>query len=652
MWKLQHVKGCCPLDCQDSCSWVAHVCDGRVTRVEGAPDHPFTRGVLCAKVNDYEKHTYAEDRLLYPLRRKGAKGGAFAQISWDDALDEIAGRFSTIIAEFGPEALLPVNAAGSLGVVQRGALMRIFNALGASMFHGTLCGAASSVLEREGHPRGVDPEESSESRFVLLWGANLLSTSHHHWHFLKEARRRHGTRIVCIDPVRTRTAKACDEHISIRPGSDTVLAAGLANVMLAEGIIQEPFLSQVADDVQALRGQAARWTPQQVAEICEIEAASVVRIAREFAAARPSLIRCGIAPQQTAGGEDFVRGLSALAIMGGHWRHPGGGLLIETGPMLDESRAARPDLRPRQPRELDIARLAEHLTSRTLFPPILGLMIWGANPAVAQPDSSRLREGLARENLFTVVIEHFLTDTARLADIVLPSTTQLEHFDVQGAWGHHYISVNNPAVRPLGEAKSHGEIMRLLARRLKLDHPALRETDEQIAASVLPPDVDLDDLKAQGWHKSSPHRPHFGPGMGKLRLSGRVPLPPVPPAPGMLQLLTPKSHYFLNSTFANMPRQRAAMRRPLLEMHPRDARARGLADGKRVTVCNARGRLHAWLHINDDVRRGVVLLAGKWWAVPEETGALANLLTASSWTAGGQPTYNDTFVEVVDGHEG
>jgi len=621
-------------------------------RVEGAKDHPFTRGVLCAKVHDYEQHTYANDRLLYPLRSKGAKGGAFEPISWDQALDGIAERFLKIISEFGPEALLPVNAVGSMGVVQRRALMRIFNALGASAFHGTLCGAASGVLEAEGHPRGFDPEESADSRFVLLWGANLLSTSHHHWHFLKEARRRHGARIVCIDPVRTRTASTCDEHVSIRPGSDTVLAAGFAHVMFAEGIADEALLSQAASDVEALREQAAAWTPQRVAEACDIEAATVVRIAREFAAARPAFIRCGIAPQQTGGGEDFVRAVSALAIIGGHWRFPGGGLLIETGPVLDESRAARPELRPREPRSLDIARLGEHLTSKTLAPPIMGLMIWGANPAVAQPDSGRLRHGLAREDLFTVVIEHFLTDTARLADIVLPSTTQFEHFDIQGAWGHHYISVNNPAVRPLGEAKSHGEIMRLLAGRLNLDHPAFRETDEQIAASVLPPGIELESLKAKGWHKSSPPRPGFGPEHGKLRLSGRVPLPLKPPAPGMLQLLTPKSHYFLNSTFANMSRQRTAMRRPTLEMHSFDAHARGLADGRRVTVRNAVGRLQAWLHVNDRVHRGVVLLAGKWWNMPEETAALANLLTASSWTAGGQPTYNDTFVDILDEHEG
>ena len=648
MPEVRYVKGCCPLDCQDTCSWVAHVAEGRVVRVEGAKGHPFTRGVLCAKVNDYEQRTYAEDRLLYPVRRSGPKGsGSFERVSWDDALDEIAERFSTIITRFGPEALLPVNYLGSMGVVQRRALMRIFHALGTSVFHGSICGAAGNVLEAEGHPRGFDPEEIVDSRFVLLWGANLLSTSHHHWHFVNEARKRHGTRIVCIDPTRTRTARECDEHISIRPGTDTVLAAGLARVIFEEGLADHAFVSQVAEDGEAFRQQVQPWTPDRVAHTCEIEAATVVRIAREFAAARPALIRCGVAPQQTIGGEAFVRALSALAILGGHWRFSGGGLFIETSPIIDESRAARPDLRPRQSRSLDIARLGEHLTSETLSPPVMGLMIWGTNPAVVQPDAGRVRHGLAREDLFTVVIEHFVTDTARLADVVLPSTTQLEHFDVQGAWGHHYISVNNPAVPPLGEAQSHGEIMRMLARRLRLDHAALQETDEQIAASVLPPGIDLQSLKAQGWYKSSPTRPDFDPKRGRLRLSGGVPLPAEPPAPGMLQLLTPKSHHFLNSSFANMPRQRRAMQRPTLEMHPLDADARGVVDGARVNVQNVRGHLRAWVRVTDDVHRGVVVLPGKWWGFPEETGALANLLTPSAWTPGGQPAYNDTFVEVV-----
>lgn len=648
MAKVQQVKGCCPLDCQDTCAWVAHVENGRVIRVEGAPDHPFTRGVLCAKVNDYQERTYAPDRLLHPLRRAGPKGsGRFERITWHEVLETIATHFSQIIEKYGPEALMPLNYLGSMGVVQRRALMRLFHALGATRFHGSVCGAAGNVLEAEGHPRGFDPEEVVHSRFILLWGANILTTSHHHWYFMKEAGKRHGARIICIDPRRTRTANACDEHLSIRPGSDSVLAGGMARVMLEEGLADLEFARGVASDFEAYCEQVRPWTPDRVANVCGVKAADVVRLAREYGRARPAAIRCGIGPQQTVHGEAFVRSLSALAIVGGHWRLPGGGLFIEAYPVIYESRAARPDVAPGNPRSLDMARLGEHLTNKDLAPPIKGLMIWGTNPAVVQPNAGLVRQGLAREDLFTVVLEHFLTDTARYADVVLPSTTQLEHFDLQGAWGHHYISVNNPAIPPLGEAKSHGEVMRLLARRMGLAHPALQESDEEIAAAALPPAVDLETLKANGWYKSSPGRPAFGTERGKLRLAGGVPKPTRPPAPGMLQLLTPKSHYFLNSTFGNMLRQRNAMKRPTLDMNPEDAKERGLEDGQAVVIQNAQGALQVWLRVTDSVHPGVVSLPGKWWSVPGETGAVANLLTPSAWSPGGQPAYNETFVEVV-----
>jgi anaerobic selenocysteine-containing dehydrogenase len=376
-----------------------------------------------------------------------------------------------------------------------------------------------------------------------------------------------------------------------------------------------------------------------------VDAGTIARLAREFAAARPATIRSGIALQQTQGGEAVVRGLAALAIIGGHWKYPGGGLFVAANPVLAESVAARPDLLPRASRSLDMARLGEHLTNPELQPPIHAMMVWNHNPAVTQPDATRVRRGLAREDLFTVVVEHFLTDTARYADVVLPSTTQLEHFDIVGAWGHHYISLNEAAVAAQGEAWSHGEIMRRLAPRLGLDHPALRESDEEIAASALPEGVSLKTLRAKGWLKTRPASPSFGTGVS---IAGEIPLPPLPPTPRMLQLLTPKSHFFLNSTFANMARQRKAMKRPTLEIHPRDAEARGLRDGQEVHVGNERATVRAWLEVTDAVCAGVVVLPGKWWGRAEQLGAVANLLTASAWSPGGQPAYNDTFVSVAD----
>ncbi len=638
------VRGCCPLDCQDSCSWVAHIEEGRVTRVEGARDHPFTRGALCAKVNDYPARTYAPDRLLHPLRRVGPKGaGAFERISWDEALDEIATRFRSIVDTYGGEALLPYHYVGSMGIVQRRALMRVFHALGASRFHGSVCGAAGNVIAKEGHPRGFDPEDLVHARMVLLWGANLLTTCHHHFHVLDEARKHSGARIVAIDPRRTRTADRCDEHLPIRPGTDRFLAAGFAHVMFAEDLIDFEFAGSVAMDFDALRSEVESWTPERTATATGIPAETIVRIAREFGAAKPAVIRAGVGLQQSRDGESVMRGLSALAILGGHWRYLGGGLFGEASPELDEKAAERRDLAPGTTRSLDMARLAETLTD--LDPPIKGLMVWCANPITAQIDTVRMLDGLRREDLFTVVIEHFVNDMARHADIVLPSTTQLEHFDIQGAWGHHYISVNHPAIAPLGESKSHGEMMRLLAARMGLDDPAFRESDEEIAAAALPEGVTLDALKATGWVKMSPPAPDFD--AIRVRVSGFTTGAPQTPNSGALRLLTPKSHWFMNSSFVNMPRQRRAMERPTLELHPDDARTRGIADGATIEIRNERGRVFARARITDAIVRGAVALEGKWWLEPVETGATGNLLTSSVWSPGGQPAYNDTWVMVM-----
>lgn len=641
------IQGCCPLDCQDSCAWVAHVEGGRVVRVEGAAGHSITRGMLCAKVHDYHKRLDAPDRLLHPLLRTGGKGtGQFSRITWDEAITRIAERFSRIIGTHGGEALLPVHYLGSLGVVQQHALLRLFHVLGASRQHGSICGQSGNVLAAEGHPLGFDPEEVSDSRLVLLWGANILTTAPHQWQFIKAARERHGARVICIDPRRTLTAHASDEHVSLRPGSDAVLAAGLAHVWVRDGLVNLELARPAVSDLDGFCGQIAPWNPQRVGAVCGIAAETVVRLARALAAAKPAVIRAGIGPQQTVHGEAFVRLLSALAILGGHWQHTGGGLLIETAPMFHGARVGRPDFQTHGTRSFDLARLGETLTTSTLAPPIQGLMVWGTNPAVVQPDAGRVRRGLAREDLFTVVIDHFMTDTAAFADIVLPSTMQLEHFDVQGAWGHHYITVNQPAIEPLGEAKSHGEVLRRLALAMQLQHPALQESDEEMAAAALPPDVPMAQLQADAWVKCSPARPVPGSAK-KLLLCGGVPLPPMAQSPKHLQLLTPKGHYFLNSSLANAARQRQSMRHPQLEMHHEDAATRGLADGQQIEIRRDEHVLQAHLAVTDRIHRGVVALPGKWWRTDfGSSGFGINDLVAPAWSPGGQPAYNDVFVEV------
>lgn len=648
------VRGCCPLDCQDSCAWIATVEDGRVTGVAGDPEHPVTQGILCAKVRDFETRTYSGDRILHPLRRVGPKGsGQFERIGWDAALDEIAARWHEIIKRDGAEALMPLHYLGSMGVIQRRALMRVFHALGASDVHGEVCGRAAQSITETGHPFGFDPEEIADSRLIVLWGANVLTTAHHHWQFIKQARERHGAEVICIDPRRTRTARQADWHIPVRPGTDVILAAAVGRVMLDEDLIDADYAAAVITDLDAYREEVAPWTPDRAAEVCGIDAETIVTLAHKIAAARPAAIRSGVGPQQTASGDAYARALSALVLLGGHWAHRGGGLFVETYPDFDDIAAEKADaLAPGPRRSLDIARLGAILTGDATDPPVRALTVWGMNPAVIQPDLDRVWQGLARDDLFTVVIDHFVTDTAAFADIVLPSTTQLEHFDVQGAWGHHYISLNRPAVPPQGEARGHGDIMRALAARLGLDHPLLRETDEEIAASALPSGMTLVDLEPRGWVKTPQPRPD--PRAAGARLSIRIGLDAggsgegfAPPPRDRLRLLTPKAHHFLNSSFANMDRHRQAQGSPVLRMHPQDATTRSLIAGQTVLVATDTGALTLPLDITEDMRPGVVALEGKWWRDIEGARAVANRLTPAAWTPSGQPAYNDVFVDVT-----
>jgi len=635
------VKGCCSHDCPDSCAWIAQVENGRVTSVEGATDHPITRGILCAKVRDYEERLTAKDRLLYPLRRSGPKGsGQFRRISWDEALAEIADRFHAIVVEHGGAALLPYHYYGSMGTVQRLAPMRIFHALGSSVAQGGVCGVSGAALMDEGHPVGVDPEQGVGARLIIVWGQNTLSTGHHYWHFIDEARKK-GARVIGIDPRATRTMRRCDVHLAPRPGSDAILAAALGRHLLETRRADLDLAAMWVADLDAYRRAVTPWTFEAAASATGLSAKSIESFAEEFAKASPALIRAGVGLQQARNGDEVVRAISALAILGGHWRHPGGGLSIMTFPAYSPQAAERSDLRQNEPRVVHGAKLAQVLTDKTLSPAIKGLMVWSANPASTQLDTPLIRKGLLRDDLFTVVAEHFLTDTARFADIVLPATTQLEHVDVQLAWGHQYVMANNPAVAPLGEARSSGAIMRGLAGALGLNHPAFRESDEEIAASTMPAGWSFAELLAAGWRKAPVSRPSLKPRERKLSIApGDLTLAPLPA--DQLQLLSPKGHYFLNSNFANMPRQRQSERRPTLKMCARDATERNLVDGAPVTVKSNGRSLSLRLAVSPEVRSGYVALDGKWWN--DEAGA--NELTASLWSPAGQPAYNEVYVTV------
>lgn len=644
MPETREVRGCCPLDCQDTCAWIATVEDGRVVSVRGDRDHPLTRGALCAKVNDYQTKTYAPDRLLHPLRRTGPKGaGEFERVSWEAALDQIAGRLAATAAEWGGEAILPNRYVGSLGAIQMNALFRLFHGLGASRQTGAICGGMLwEGLASIGMDAAFDPEEIAEAEMIVVWGANPLSTAHHIWRFVNEAKKARGARVVVIDPRRTRTARAADLHLPVRIGGDVPLALSMGHVILEEGLEDRAFLAEHAAGFDAYRETVAGWTPEHAAARCGIDPDTIRALAREFATARPAAIKIGVNVSANSGGSTLARAVAALTMLPGHWRLPGGGLHAETGPRLDMDRAAGGHLAERETRGLAMGRLGEWLTDPDLDPPVQALVVWGTNPAVVLPDAERVRRGLAREDLFTVVIEHFMTDTARYADFVLPSTTQLEHFDVAGSWGHHYVSVNLPAIEPRGESRNHGWIGRELARRLGL--PAFE--DEEILREILPDGVTLEALKEKGWWKDAREKR-----VGTVRLDFDVTLPPEAPEAWPLTLISPKSHHTLNSTFMNMDRQRRAEGRPTLEIHPDDAGARGIADGEPARIFNERGEIRAWAAVTEDVHPGLVSLPGRWWFDGESGGsAVVNVLTPHRFAGERQtPVYNECFVEVAAG---
>jgi anaerobic selenocysteine-containing dehydrogenase len=469
------------------------------------------------------------------------------------------------------------------------------------------------------------------------------------WRFVTEARKARGARVVVIDPRRTRTARAADLHLPVRIGSDVPLALAMGHVILAEGLEDTAFLAAHATGLDAYRATVAEWTPERAAARVGIDAEAIRELAREFAAARPAAIKIGVNVSANAGGSALVQAVAALTVLAGHWALPGGGLHAEAGPRLDLNRAAGTHLAGThlaggETRRLAMGALGETLTDPGLDPPIRALFVWGTNPAVVLPDAERVRRGLAREDLFTVVVEHFLTDTALYADYVLPSTTQLEHFDVVGSWGHHYVSVNLPAVEPRGESRSHAWIARELSRRLGLPE----FSDEEIVREILPPGLSLEELMERGWWKYAREKR-----LGLVRLDFAVVLPAEPPAEWPLTLISPKSHHTLNSSFMNMERHRRSEGRPTLQIHPDDAAARGIAEGDRVRIANERGEIAAWAAVTDELHPGLVALPGRWWFDPDGRSAVVNVLTPSRF--GGEqrtPLYNECFVEVTAGGSG
>ncbi|WP_448615958.1 molybdopterin-containing oxidoreductase family protein [Modestobacter sp. URMC 112] len=692
------VRGACPLDCPDTCALHVTVEDGRATRVRGDREHPFTKGGLCVKMNDYEKTVYSSDRVLYPMRRTGPKGsGRFERVSWDAALDEIAARFTEIAATSGPEAIMPVSYLGTQGILNGlNVGDPFFNRLGATISERTYCdsGSCTAYAMTVGATAGVDPEALAHARYIVIWANNMLSTNLHLWPFVAEAQRR-GAKVVVIDPMRHRTARHADWYIPIRPGTDGALALAMMHVIITEGLTDADYVARYTVGYDELAERVQQYTPEWASRETGIPAEDIVTLAREYAAASPSVIRIGVAIERHAGGGQTVRAISCLPALTGAWRHPGGGLLqlpLWAFPVNWPAFLGAEMITPGT-RVVNQFLLGQALTGELqLDPPIQALMVYNSNPLVVCPEQDKLVAGLAREDLFTVVSEHFMTDTADYADLVLPATTQLEQRDVMFSWGQFYVTMNNPAIAPLGEAVPNTELFRRLAARMGFTERYFTRTDEEMVAEAFDwsapvmEGITPETLERDGWARlrlpaPDQYAPHAEGGFptpsGKVEFvssvaaGGNFVLPlfrqgsnehqageavdPLPHYIGPretadsgypLMLLSPKSHAFLNSSFADRPGQQRVQGGQVVLVHADDAAARGLVDGEEVCVVNDRGQFAARLQVTDDVARGVVVSPMGGWR-KQVGGATVNAVNPSVFAdLGRAPTFSDSRVDV------
>ena len=686
------VIGVCHHDCPDSCVWEVTVDPTPATgpvavRLRGKESHPFTRGELCPKVNPLLDRVYHPDRVLHPLLRSGPKGsGEFRRASWDEALSTIAANLQRVIADEGADAVLLFGYAGNQGVLQCAAMSeRFFARMGSAQLTGGLCGntASAGIAATNGNGIGFDPEDLRHARVILLWSTNTLVTNRHLWPFVDEARA-NGATIVCIDPLRTRTADAADWHVQPLPGTDGALALGMMNVLIDRGLIDHDFVRDHADGYDELAARAAEWTPERTGAVCGLDADDVVRLAVLYGSNRPAAIRVLIGMEHREHGAMAYRNIACLPVLVGAWRDLGGGLIRSTGPLFEQvlpgATIYRPDLARGRRRGVEMGKLGEAL----LQPPgpdhVSALFVYNSNPAVIAPNQAAVMSGLARDDLFTVVLEQFVTDTARHADVILPATTQIEHLDLMAPWGHLYLSLNRPAIAPLGESAPNTEIFRRLAAAMGYTDQALRDSDEQMLIDILEaadhPFMDgitFDRLLDQSSIRltvPAAWRPYadggFATRSGRAELAspslaarGFDRVPTWEPASESLHgdqalrarfplaCLTVKRHQrFLNSSHSMLAKHTEGEGEPLAEMHADDASARDITDGDQVRVYNDRGSITVRVQVTDRVRPSVMTVSFG-WGLAASGGVGCNVLTNDRSTdMSGGTAFHDTLVEV------
>ncbi|NBO95904.1 MAG: molybdopterin oxidoreductase family protein [Betaproteobacteria bacterium] len=681
----REVKGACPHDCPDTCALVTTVEAGRVTKLSGSKEHPSTAGVLCTKVARYAERTYSPDRLKTPLKRTGPKGsGQFAAISWDEALDSIAKRLQSVAAR-NPEGILPYNYAGTMGFVQGEFPQRFFHRLGASLLDKTICASAGStaLLYTLGASVGMDVERFIDSKLILIWGSNAIASNLHFWSIAQEAKRR-GAKLIAIDPFKSDTALKCHEHIALKPGTDAAFALGLIRELKHQALIDQDYIDRYTLGSEALFERAQAFTLERTAELCGIDQSQIAALALDYGSIRPAAIRLNYGMQRVRGGGNAARLIAGLPALIGAWRDPAGGMLLSSSGHFPTNLAGltRPDLVPqlkadpgRLPRTINMSAIGDALLHAD--PAIEAIIVYNANPLAVAPETAKVRQGFLREDLFTVVIEHFQTDTADYADIILPATTQLEHFDLHKSYGHRYLLVNEAAVEPLAEARSNARIFRDLAHRMGWDEACLFDDDVAVAQSAIDwadlrlAGVSLQALRQQGWHKLAINDAPFAEGnfptpSGKVEFfskrladQGLDPLPDyLPPyesvetAPELasrfpLAMISPPARNFLNSSFVNVQSLRSIEGEQACVMHPDDARQRKLLEGDLVSVHNDRGAFQAILHISDRTRPGLVVGFGIWWHKLAVGGNNVNAVTHQRLTdLGRAASFYDCLVEV------
>ncbi|WP_321883509.1 molybdopterin-containing oxidoreductase family protein [Paraburkholderia bannensis] len=686
--RAEIARAVCPHDCPDTCAMRVTVENGRAIKVSGDPDHPPTQGVLCTKVTRYAERVHHPKRLTQPMKRVGVKGeGRFEPISWDEACEIAAARLGEI-AQRAPEAILPYSYAGTMGLVQGDSIaQRFFHKLGASRLDRTICAAAGAAGLRYTYGAGLGmlTEHFAESEVILIWGANPIASNLHFWTRAQEAKR-NGAKLIAIDPYRSLTAEKCHQHIAPKPGTDGALALGMMHVLITEDRLDHDYIAAYTHGYEQLKARALTYTPARVAQICGIEEQVIVDLARLYASTRKVAIRMNYGLQRVRGGGNAVRAIACLPALTGAWRDRAGGVLLSSSGWapVDANALQRPDLIPgwpqHQPRVVNMNQIGDALTHRgdaQFGPKIEAVVVYNSNPVAVAPDSAKVAAGFAREDLFTIVLEQFQTDTADYADLLLPATTQLEHLDVHKSYGHTHVMANLPAIAPVGEARPNTEIFRLIARAMALTEPALFESDEEVAAQAF----DWSDpafngagwstLKENAWIKLDIADAPFAQGgfrtpTGKcefyseaLAQAGLDPLPDyLPPyesadhAPELaarypLAMISPPARNFLNSTFVNVESLRATEGEPHVDLNPADAAHRNIADGDQVRIFNDRGSMRARARVSERARAGLVVGLSIWWKKLAPDGRNANEVTSQALTdLGGSATFYDCLVEV------